>query len=513
MLALETGVHHFWFYIMESGVTPVFCLYFRSSQGKINCMSYTVAQNTYFLTTASIIQKVVSFVYFTILARIIGVGNTGSYFFAITFTTIFTVVADFGMGPVLTREVAKFPERAATYMNTVLASKIMFGFLTYFLVAGLTILLDYPISLRNLILLSGVTMFFDNLQSSFFGIFRAQKNLVYESVALIISQILTLIIGTIALLMQAPLIWLIMAYTIPSVVIVCYGAFFVHRVYGLVIWPRIDRQVFRNFLLLAIPFAIAGLLGRLYSYSDSLIMSKLLTPQDLGWWSVPYKITFAFQFIPMALSASVYPVISSLTVSDPGKISELFVRAWRYLFIIIFPLSLGLIAVSRPVIIRLYGLEYSPSVPVLRILLVSLFFSYLSIISGALLNATNHQKNQTTLIATALIINVLLNLFLIPRLGILGAAYAALISNVLLWFFGLIFIRRIVILPGASLARGAAHIFSLASLMAVLVYFLTLRMSFIFTIPIGMLVYGGLLFLTGAIDLRIVRVYLQKIRF
>lgn len=474
-------------------------------------MSYTVAQNTSFLTAASILQKFVSFVYFTIVARIIGVGNTGSYFFAITFTTIFTVVADFGMGPVLTREVSKFPERAATYMNTVLASKILFGFFTYLLVIFFTILLDYPIPLRSLILLSGITMFFDNLQGCFFSIFRAKKNLVYESIAVVISQVITLVIGTAAILLHAPLIWLIAAYTIPSAIIVFYGAYFVRKVYHIRIYPMFDRQIFRQFLFLAVPFAFAGILGRLYSYSDSLIMSKLLTPQDLGWWSVPYKITFAFQFIPMALSASVYPAISSLTVTDPGKISELFIKAWKYLFIIIFPLSLGLIAVAEPLIIQLYGVEYSPSVPVLRILLVSLFFSYLSIISGALLNATNHQKIQTSLIAAALGINIILNIILIPKLGIIGAAYSAFFSNLVLWLLGLVYIRKVVVLSNARLVRNGVHILSLAIFMAILVYFLTLNMSYILTIPVGVAVYVVLLFLTGVVDRELLGNYLQKI--
>ncbi len=474
-------------------------------------MSYTIAQNASFLTLASVLQKIVSFAYFTIVARIIGVGNTGSYFFAITFTTIFAVIADFGMGPILTRETARFSDRAAAYMNTVLASKILFGVVAYFLVVGFAIILKYPLELRNLIYLSGITMFFDNLQSCFFNIFRAQKNLIYESAAVVISQVLTLIIGTAALLLHAPLIWLIAAYTIPSAVIVLYGAFFVKRVSHYKIYPRIDIQIFKQFLFLAIPFALAGILGRLYSYSDSLIMSKLLTPEDLGWWSVPYKITFAFQFIPMALSASVYPAMSSLTVTDPARISDLFVKAWKYLFVIIFPLSLGLIAVARPVIVRLYGVAYLPSVPVLKILSISLFFSYLSIISGALLNATNRQKIQTGLIAVALAINIILNVILIPMFGIIGAAYAALISNFALWFLGLIFIRRVIILPNTRLLQNGVHVFSLAVFMAILVYFLTLNISFFITIPVGILVYSMLLFLTGMVDRALLKNYLQRI--
>src|SRR3989344_4850127 len=107
-------------------------------------MSYTVTQNTSFLTAASVLQKVISFVYFTFVARLIGVENTGVYFFAITFTTIFTVVADFGMGPVLTREAARYPDSSERYLNTVFWSKVFFGLAAYLLVVFFINIFNYP---------------------------------------------------------------------------------------------------------------------------------------------------------------------------------------------------------------------------------------------------------------------------------------------------------------------------------------------------------------------------------
>jgi O-antigen/teichoic acid export membrane protein len=262
---------------------------------------------------------------------------------------------------------------------------------------------------------------------------------------------------------------------------------------------------------MALPFALAGIIGRLYSYSDSIIMSKLLTPMDMGWWSVPYKITFAFQFIPVALSASVYPAMSSLSLTEPTKVGELFVKAWKYLFVIVFPLSFGLSAVAEPVITRLYGAAFLPSVLVLRILLISLIFSYLSIISGALLNATGHQKTQTTILAMALGSNILLNIFLIPAYGIVGAASAALFSNILLWTAGFIAVRKNAIVYSYQLFKNGIQVLVLAFIMAIVVYFLTQKISFIYTIPFGALIYLVFLFITGILSKDLVRSMYNKI--
>ncbi len=474
-------------------------------------MSYSVAKNTSFLTAASILQKIISFVYFTFVARYIGVGNTGQYFFAIAFTTIFAVVADFGLASVLTRELSRHPKKTEKFVGTIFWTKIFFGLLAYGLAILAVNLLGYDTVLKHLIYLSGVTMFFDNLHMIFYSIFRARKNLVYESIGIVGSQFITLVVGTTAIVLGWPMIWLIAAYTIPSFLNFIYVVSFAKKVYKLRYYFVWDKQIFKWFFALAVPFALAALVGRLYSYSDSLLMSKMLTAQELGWWSVPYKITFAFQFIPAALSASVYPVMSSLYVQEKYKIAELFEKSWRYLFLLVFPLSFGLFILAEPVIIKLYRPDYYPSVAVLQILVISLIFGFLSLITGALLNATNRQKIQTGILFISLLFNIILNLFLLPRFGINGAAIAALASNILLCLAGLFFAGKEIQVRHINLFKYLNQAFWPALIMAGVVHYLSQKINFIYTIPLGGLVYGGLLFVTGGLSVSFIKKIFNKV--
>jgi len=475
-------------------------------------MSYTVAQNTSFLTAASILQKVISFFYFIFVARIIQVENTGVYFFAIAFTTIFIVVADFGMGSVLTREVSRYPDRSASYFNTVFWTKFVFGAGTYLLVVLFANVLKYPETTKLLIYISGITMFLDNLTGAFNSIFRAKKNLIYESFGLIVSQLTTLLIGTFALLNHWPLVWLILAYTIPSFLNLIYISTFLKKVYGIGVHFVWHSQVFKIFLATALPFALAGIIGRLFSYSDSLLMSKLLSAKELGWWSVPYKITFAFQFIPVALTASVYPVFSGLFLSEKSAIGPLFEKSWRYLFVIIFPVAFGLMAVADPVVRQVFGQQFAPSVAPLRVLLISLIFGFLSFIPGALLNATNKQKIQTGLMAMALMISVILNLILLPRLGITGAAVAALTSNAVLCLAGLYFSSRQVFINFKNIFRYMNQTLWPALAMGAVVYYLAGRIHYLPTILIGGAIYLVLICFTGVINRENVTIIINKLR-
>ncbi|MFA5062064.1 MAG: flippase [Patescibacteria group bacterium] len=474
-------------------------------------MSYTVAQNTTFLTSASILQKVVSFLYFILVARLIGVENTGQYFFAITFTTIFVVVADFGFAAVLIREASRYPENTEKYLNTTLVTKILFGLGAYALVVFFVNVFNYPALTKDLIYLSGITMFFDNLTNTFSGTLRSRKNLVYESIGIVGAQLVTMGIGTVALLNHWPLIWLIIAYTIPSALYCLYLAICVRKLYAIkynFIW---DKDIFKIFFITALPFAIAAIIGRLYSYSDSLLMSKMLTIKELGWWAIPYKIAFAFQFVPLALSASVYPVFSGLFVKDKTQIGPLFEKSWRYLFTIIFPLSVGLIVLADPVITLIYGPSYAPSINPLRILMGSLIFTFLGLITGALLNATNRQKTQTWLVGVALVVSVVLNLILLPILRLNGAAISVLVSNTVLVVGGYLFARRELNIKFRNILKYINQTLWPAVVMGGVVYYLSLKINFIWTIPIGAVVYFGLLFLTGGINIGQIKNIINKI--
>ena len=473
--------------------------------------SFTITQNTSFLTAASILQKVISFFYFTIIARVIGVENTGVYFFAITFTTIFTVVADFGMGPVLTREVARYPEKTDQYLHTAFWSKMMFGVASYILILFFVNIFNYSPLIKLLVSISGITMFFDNLHAAFYSVFRARKNLIYESIGVVFSQAITLIVGTLALYNHWHLYWLILAYTIPAFLNFIFSAYFLRKVYNLAYHWSFDYGVFKMFLSFAIPFALAGIIGRLYSYSDSLLMSKMLSAQELGWWSVPYKITFAFQFVPVALSASVYPVMSQLFLTQKDKIGYLFLKSWRYLFTIVFPVSFGLIALATPIILKLYKPQFAPAIPVLRILMVSLVFGYLSFITGATLNSSNRQKTQTSLLAFALVINIFSNLILLPRIGIMGAAYSALLSNIILSVGGFLFCRSSIEIDLKLLFKYFNQTFWPAIFMALVAFYLSTKINFLFIIPLAAIIYGLLLFIFGGIDKDLILKFYRKL--
>jgi O-antigen/teichoic acid export membrane protein len=463
-------------------------------------MSRSLTKNAAFMTFASVGQKVVSFVYFTIIARSIGVEGTGKYFFALSFTTVFVVFVDLGFTNVLVREGARMREKMQSYLSTVLYMKMFLGVMSYLAVFLIIRLLGYPIETRHLVYLSGVTMLFDSLHLTLYGMLRAIGDLRYEAQSIVMSQFITLILGTVFLTLHLPIIYLILAFTIPSMINVVYVSYILMSKYELSLRPHWDGGVARHLTRIVIPFAVAAIFARVYSYADTIILSKLIGDVAVGWYSIPYKITFAFQFLPLAIVAAAYPRFSEYFVSDKIKLCDLFANTIRYLMIVVIPISVGLMVLSRDVVLALYSTDFIHSIEPLRILLVGLIFSFISFPIGAFLNACDRQKSQTTIVGVVLLTNIILNLLLIPRVGVVGAAISATVGNVLLTIIGMSVSRKIVDIWNTKFITDILVYVIAGTIMGVTVFYVNRFSHFTIAILTGVVVYPFVLFLTGRLS-------------
>ena len=457
-------------------------------------MSNSVAKNTALITFASVAQKVISFVYFTLVARQIGAESTGKYVFALSFTTIFAVFIDMGLNQVLIREGAKSKDSLQKYLSSVLFAKLFLGILTYVAAIVTVNLMGYAVETRHLVYLSAVTILFDSLHLSLYGVLRSYGSLKYEAVGIIMSQFITLVLGTIFLYLNFPLIFLILAFTIPSFINVCYATTILYVKHKIVLRPRWDREVMKFFIKITIPFALAAIFARVYSYIDSILLSKLMGDREVGWYSIPYKITYAFQFIPSALVAALYPKFSEYFVTDKNKLAYTLERSFKYLLIIVFPIVFGISILAKDIVLSLYTAEYLNSVLPLQILLVGLIFSFVSFPLGSFLNACNKQVSQTVIVFSIMVINIISNLILIPRLGVMGAALSALIGNFCLVLFSLFVVPKIAKISYSFVFKSFVQVLLSALMMGIAVWYTNLHFHYLIAIVVGGVVYTLALF-------------------
>lgn len=395
-----------------------------------------IARNTSYYTIALILQKVISFSYFVIIARALGPEDLGKYYLAISFTSIFAVFIDLGLSNVLTRETAKRQYDASTLLGNILAIKIPLSIISVFAVALIANLLGYSQIVKLLIYISSISMLLDSFTLTFFAVSRGFHNLSYESVASVLFQVVVLISGLVTLEFGWGIAWLMSALSAASIINFIYSAVVLKKKWGISLRPHFDRQLAKTIFRIALPFAIFGIFQRFYMFFDSVLLSKLAGDRAVGVYQISFKIIFALQFLPAAFGASLYPAFSTYWVNNRKQLGITFERAMNYLLIISLPITIGVYAIADKVII-LFKSGYADAVLPLKISMFSLTFIFLNFAVGALLNACDRQRFNTANMGIATVASIALNLFLIPSYQAVGATITVVATNLLMLVVGL----------------------------------------------------------------------------
>ncbi len=173
-------------------------------------------------------------------------------------------------------------------------------------------------------------------------------------------------------------------------------------------------------------------------------------------------------------------------------------------------MGIGLLA--EDIISILYTDEFMNSVLPLQILIGSLIFSYISFPIGAFLNACNKQVTQTVIVATVMVTNIAANVLLIPTYGVVGAASAAFMGNVLLTVLGYMIVPKITNISHSFLLKTLLQVCVAAGVMGMIVWKVNSEAHFVFAIIAGALAYPAMLFATQAVNRRQIREALSLVR-
>jgi O-antigen/teichoic acid export membrane protein len=403
-----------------------------------------IAKNTSYLTTALVIQKIISFFYFILLARYLGPESLGKYYFAISFTTVFAIFIDLGLVNYLTRETAKIKKNSANLLANIMGLKVFTSFLSILAVIFfINIIGNYDELSRQLVYISAICMVLDSFTLSFFASARGFHNLKFESISSIIFQIIVLISGWTFLVLGMDLRLVMLSLVIASVFNFFYSWAILKYKIKMPISISFNFSFIRKILLWTLPFALFGIFQRLYTYLDSVFLSFFSGDYYVGIYQISFKIIFALQFLPMAFIASLYPAMSYYWTNNREQLKVSFRRSIDYLMLISVPISVGAFFLADKIVL-IFSDAYQGAVWPLKISILSLVFIFINFPIGSLLNACDRQSRNTRNMLIVLVSSIVLNLILIPRFQAVGASVVVLFSSFLLVFLGFIECRKII---------------------------------------------------------------------
>lgn len=462
------------------------------------CMA-SLFKNSIFFTSATILQKIIAFFYFSFIAKVIGVESTGVYFLVLAVVGIASVFADFGVTNYFIRGGAQ-KEKVEDIVPKLIGVKML---IIPVAIAAVFVIghIGYESSIWPFLSLGAVILALDAISVSLFGILRSRQNLVFESIGILIGQTITAGLGAYLLLSgQVSVNSLLFALIAGSAFNAIYGTVVLGFKYGALIFKP-QFKWFLSVISASSAFFLATVFTKVYSYADSLIISALLGSFAVGVYAVAYKLTYAFQFFPLAFIAALYPKLSS-EFQNREESDRVLKISFEYLSLLAFPIVFGIFSVAEELILFYSTPEFLPAVPVLRVLIFVLLFIFLDFPLGAFLNAQHRHAQKTLVMGLTMVFNVVGNLVLIPLIGIIGAAVAALISFVFMLMADWFFARKLTDLTELDVLKLITPYLLSAVAMAAVVMFAPTE-SLIIKIAIGGVVYVfGLLIFGKFKDLR-----------
>ena len=192
-----------------------------------------------------------------------------------------------------------------------------------------------------------------------------------------------------------------------------------------------SRHLWRPLARVGLPLAAAGMLVLAYARIDQILVLEVVGAREAGLYGAVYRILEQAHFLPLTVSMTLLPLLSAAYPADPARVRELAQTTADYLAVVSLP-ALGVaLAAAEPLIELLFGsafVEAAPALPVLMGAFVLICFGYLS---GNLIVVLGLQRRFVGYALLGLVVNVGLNLALLPRYGFMAAAWATLATELL----------------------------------------------------------------------------------
>lgn len=178
-----------------------------------------------------------------------------------------------------------------------------------------------------------------------------------------------------------------------------------------------------------------------FSYADTVMIGYYLNNADVGVYRVVFQFASIAAFTTNALHSTLWPRVSRWSkIGEFETIERSLSRACSYSLIIAVPVFAGGVLLGDKLIYFFYGAEFTKGYQALIVLLIVQVINVFQFFSTMYLGALNHQKDAFKVTAVAVMANIILNLLLIPVIGIVGAAVATMITML----FNVVLARRLL---------------------------------------------------------------------
>jgi O-antigen/teichoic acid export membrane protein len=379
-----------------------------------------------------ILNLVLGVVVTSLIAHSLGTTRFGEWATIFTMSQIFGFFTTWGLGGVAVRHATAEPEREAEWIGAyaTLTAAITVPIAIIYAAVMLLISTSYEMRVASLVL---SLLFFAGLGSTVSTTFRLR---VRNDISIAFITINSLLWAGAVIAITAGgggMIALSIAFLVTAALVQWSQALLAIRTSA----PRLrgSRAMWPALARVGVAVGIGTMLTVSYARIDQVLVFELAPHQtEAGVYGAIYRVLDQAGFVPAAVMTTLFPIISSAYPSDPLRVRRLVQIALDYLTMVSLPVLAFSIVAAEPLIQLLFGPQFvqgSNGLPVLLAAYVVICFGY---VSGNMIVATGLQRRYIGYAFSGLVVNVALNLLLIPRYGYIAAAWTTLLTNIVVIF-------------------------------------------------------------------------------
>ena len=455
-----------------------------------------IAQGAALLVTSNTAGQVLAAVTGLIIIRSTDQTGYGHYATALAFALAFGGFFLMGLGPIVTREIARTPPSGSDILYAAVAVTLAWSPLALGAIWTIAKMLGYPKETEALIRLTLVIAWSSMVTNLLRAALRGFNRMDLDSLTRVVQGAAGLAFVSIALISFGTVLSATVAMLTATLLTLGLSAMLVSR---LVQRPfsYYDSDLARQLLKAALPIGIALVLQGLYWRADTLVLSVLGSVEQVGLYTAARNTVMLSYGVSLAIISAFFPTLSALS-GDRVRFGTVVETGLRYMSILSLPIG-GLIIVLAPQIVRiLYGVEFLDAASSLRVLGLMAPLMFVRVFLWGTLVSLDKQKLLVFAVSVGLVGVLFLCMLLVPMLGIIGTALAAVAGE-----------ACVVVLLGYSVGRqigGLRPISTVGSpllataILACFIWRLQPYLSLWWLVPVGAGVY--LLTLIGTRGIR-----------
>ncbi|WP_299332750.1 flippase [uncultured Psychroserpens sp.] len=404
------------------------------------------AKKTIFSFALKILGLALSYAFILIVSRCFGAESYGRFSIAFTVLNVFALVFALGIPDATIKIVSdqsiksKYHFRK-TSLSLIVLSSVIGALILYFSSEFLSEFYKDD-SLNRFFIVAAITLAPLVLLRLNYETLRGKKDIVKFG---ILSHVTPFLIGSLVVLIA-----FYGFHTVDDAIII--KAYAIGVAIALVLslfWTRnssptsnLKKYPVKQLMHYSLPMLATSSFIFIMGWTDTLMLGYYNDKADVGIYNVVIRIARIAIIAITSINLVLAPKVSELYSSSQfDKMKQMIAKSTKLIFLLTAPIVL-IIVIANKFVLSIFGDEFIAGGTALVIIMISQFFNAMSGSVGQIMNMTGHHKNLRNFTLISAILNIVLNLILIPIYGILGAAIATASSSILLNLISVIFVKN-----------------------------------------------------------------------